>query len=31
MKKFAFNKFGHKYYLLGTDKEGIKYFLEEAS
>ena len=30
MKKFAFNKFGHKYYLLGTDKEGIKYFLEEA-
>ena len=30
MKKFAFNKFGHKYYLLGTDKEGIKYFLKEA-
>lgn len=30
MKKFAFNNFGHKYYLLGTDKEGIKYFLEEA-
>ena len=31
MKKYSFNKFGHKYYLLGTDKEGIKYFLEEAS
>ena len=31
MKKYSFNKFGHKYYLLGTDKEGIKYYLEEAS
>lgn len=31
MKKNSFSKFGHKYYLLGTDKEGIKYFLEEAS
>lgn len=30
MKKYSFNKFGHKYYLLGIDKEGIKYFLEEA-
>ena len=31
MKKVTFEKFGHKYYLLGTDKEGIKYYLEEAS
>ena len=31
MKKYSFNKFGHKYYLLGADKEGIKYYLEEAS
>ena len=29
MKKYSFNKFGHKYYLLGIDEYGVKYYLKD--